>query len=112
MRKESWAELMTDEEHAGWMIPVLSLYHEHDENPEMRPGPIGRERREQIIVGDGRRDRRRLPVLSATSAAHGKRLRQRTSEPHSQDWEERAVPVRFWQEIQALLRRGDDTLAR
>ena len=51
MRKESWAELMTDEEHAGWMIPVLSLYHEHDENPETRPGPIGPERREQIIVG-------------------------------------------------------------
>ena len=51
MRKESWAELMTDEEHAGWMIPVLSLYHEHDENPETRPGPIGPERREQIIAG-------------------------------------------------------------
>ncbi len=51
MRKESWAELMTDEEHAGLMIPVLSLYHEHNKNPEMRPGPIGRERREQIIVG-------------------------------------------------------------
>ena len=51
MRKESWAELMTDEEHAGLMIPVLSLYHEHDEDPEMRPGPIGPERREQIIVG-------------------------------------------------------------
>ena len=51
MRKESWAELMTDEKHAGLMIPVLSLYHEHDENPEMRPGPIGPETREQIIMG-------------------------------------------------------------
>ena len=51
MRKESWAELMTDEKHAGLMIPVLSFHHEHDENPEMWPGPIGLERREQIIVG-------------------------------------------------------------
>ena len=51
MRKESWAELMTDEKHAGLMIPVLSLYREHDENHEMRPGPIGPETREQIIMG-------------------------------------------------------------
>jgi uncharacterized protein len=26
------------------------LYHEHDENPELRPGPIGPEKREEIIV--------------------------------------------------------------
>ena len=62
--------------------------------------------------GDGRWDSGCLPVLSATSAAPGRRLHQRISEQHSQDWEERSVPVRFWQEIQALLRRRDDTLAR
>jgi uncharacterized protein len=32
------------------MVPVLMLYHEHDEDPELRPGPIGPEKREEIIV--------------------------------------------------------------
>ena len=111
MRKESWAELMTDEEHAGWMIPVLSLYHEHDENPETRPGPIGPERREQIIAGMAAGIVGAYRYFRPHRQARGRRLRQRTSERHSQDWEERSVPVRFWQEIQALLRRRDDTLA-
>ena len=29
---------------------MLILYHEHDEDPEMRPGPIAPEKREDIIV--------------------------------------------------------------
>ena len=28
----------------------MALYHEHDENPEMRPEPISQEKREEIIV--------------------------------------------------------------
>jgi len=32
------------------MLPVLMLYHEHDEDPELQPGPIGPEKREEIIV--------------------------------------------------------------
>ena len=32
------------------MIPVLMLYHEHDEDPAMRPQPIGPEQREKVIV--------------------------------------------------------------
>ncbi len=31
------------------MIPILMLYHEHDEDPEMRPKPIRPEQREKII---------------------------------------------------------------
>jgi len=50
MRKESWAELILDEEQCGWMIPVLTLYHEHDEDPELRSGPIEPEKREDIIL--------------------------------------------------------------
>ena len=50
MCHESWAELFTDEEHSGCILPVLILYHEHDEDPEMRPGPISPEKREDIIV--------------------------------------------------------------
>ena len=47
---EAWGELITDEEQGGWMLPVLILYHEHDKDPEMRPGPIAPEKREDIIV--------------------------------------------------------------
>jgi len=50
MRSAAWAELLFDEEQCGWMVPVLMLYHEHDEDPELRPGPIGPEKREEIIV--------------------------------------------------------------
>jgi uncharacterized protein len=50
MRHNGWAELMDDEEQGGWLIPVMMLYHEHDENPEMRPKPISTEQREDVIV--------------------------------------------------------------
>jgi uncharacterized protein len=50
MRKEAWAEVLADDEQCGWMLPVLMLYHEHDQDPELRPGPIGPEKREEIIV--------------------------------------------------------------
>lgn len=48
--REAWGELINEEERGGWMLPVLILYHEHDEDPEMRPGPIDPEKRENIIV--------------------------------------------------------------
>jgi uncharacterized protein len=50
MRHDGWAELVNDEEHGGWLIPMMMLYHEHDEDPKMRPGPITPEKREDIIV--------------------------------------------------------------
>jgi len=50
MLHDGWAELVNDEEHSGCMVPVFMLYHEHDEDPEMRPEPISRERREDIIA--------------------------------------------------------------
>ena len=50
MRHEAWAEVIQDDEQCGWMLPVLMLYHEHDEDPELRPGPIGPDKREELIV--------------------------------------------------------------
>ena len=48
MRHDGWAELVNDEEHGGCLIPMMMLYHEHDEDPEMRPKPISK--REEVIV--------------------------------------------------------------
>jgi uncharacterized protein len=50
MRHEGWAELVNDEENGGWVIPMMMLCHEHDEDPEMRPNPISAEKREEVIV--------------------------------------------------------------
>jgi uncharacterized protein len=49
-RHEGWAELLADDDHGGCMIPALMLYHEHDEDPAMRPNPITPEQREKLIV--------------------------------------------------------------
>src|SRR5271170_8126373 len=50
MRHDGWAGLVNDEEHGGWLIPMMMLCHEHDEDPKMRPQPITSEKREDIIT--------------------------------------------------------------
>jgi uncharacterized protein len=50
LRHDGWAELINDEEHGGWLIPMMMLCHEHDPDPEMRPEPISPEKREEVIV--------------------------------------------------------------
>jgi len=49
LRHDGWAQLLADDDHAGCMIPMLLLYHEHNENPAMRPDPISPEQREKVI---------------------------------------------------------------
>jgi uncharacterized protein len=49
MRHGGWAELFSDEEHGGCLIPIMVLYHEHDEDAEMRSDPISPEKREKIL---------------------------------------------------------------
>lgn len=50
MCHDAWAELINDDQQGGLMVPVLMLYHEHDKDPELRPGPIEPEKRDEIIV--------------------------------------------------------------
>ena len=50
MRHDGWAELMDDEEHGGCLVPMMMLFHEHDEDPKMRPDPISPEQREDVIA--------------------------------------------------------------
>src|SRR5450432_1485587 len=51
MRGSAGIDIYDDDERYGWMIPVLILYHEHDEDPKLRPDPVEPETREEIIVG-------------------------------------------------------------
>ncbi|SAK62096.1 yecA family protein [Caballeronia glebae] len=49
MRRESWTDLFDDEERAEWLLPVLTLYHEDDPDPELRTDPEAFEDRDEII---------------------------------------------------------------
>ena len=49
LRHDGWAELLADDDHGACMIPMLMIYHEHDEDPAMRPKPIGPEQRQKVI---------------------------------------------------------------
>ena len=50
MRRPGWQILLDDDDHAGCVVPMLMLHHEHDEDPEMRPPAIDQKTREEIIV--------------------------------------------------------------
>jgi uncharacterized protein len=50
VRDDEWAELGNDEKYGGSMIPMMVLYREHDEDPNMRSEPITPGKREQLIA--------------------------------------------------------------
>jgi uncharacterized protein len=52
LRREGWASLLEDDDHAGSLVPIFALAHEHDPDPEVRPydKPISVELREKLIV--------------------------------------------------------------
>ena len=50
LRRGSWSELVNDEQHGGSLIPIFMLAHEHDPDPKLRPPPISREKREDILA--------------------------------------------------------------
>jgi Uncharacterised protein family (UPF0149)/SEC-C motif len=53
LRKKDWADLLNDEQHGGWLVPIFALAHEHSLDAVMRPykEPVSPERREQLIAG-------------------------------------------------------------
>ncbi len=53
LRREDWVDLLDDEEHGGWLVPILALAHEHDADPALRPypEPMNTDRREHLIAG-------------------------------------------------------------
>jgi len=53
MRKELWKEILSNEDKAGWFLPIFALVHEDDPDPELRtyPEPMTDEQREKLLVG-------------------------------------------------------------
>ncbi len=50
LRRASWNELVDDEQHGGSLVPVFMLAYEHDPDPKLRPPPISRKKREEILT--------------------------------------------------------------
>jgi len=50
LRHGNWNELFDDEQHGGCLVPILMLAHEHDPDPKLRPPPISRKKREDILT--------------------------------------------------------------
>ena len=50
LRRDSWSELVNDEQHGGSLVPIFTLAYEHDPDPKLRPPPISRKKREDILA--------------------------------------------------------------
>jgi uncharacterized protein len=101
LRREDWADLFEDEEHAGLLVPILALAHEHDPDPDMRPykEPMDAERREELVMGMAvcvpRIYRYFLSRRHMTSRAEREVAPARGREGRT----ERSVSVRVWEEV-------------
>jgi uncharacterized protein len=53
LHRKEWASFLHDEDHAGSLVPILALLHEHEPDPEMRSyaKPVDAGLREKLIVG-------------------------------------------------------------
>ncbi len=80
MRCDGWVDLVKHEENGGYLVPMMMLYHEHDEDPKMRPNPITSKMREEIVAGMAAglvgayqyfRDRRQYEITSVHEPRRG-----------------------------------------
>ena len=53
MRRDTWREILEDENKAGWFVPIFALAHENDPDPEMRPYKdlVTEEQKENLLAG-------------------------------------------------------------
>jgi uncharacterized protein len=50
LRRDSWSELVNDEQHGGSLGPIFTLAYEHDADPKLRSPLISREKRVGILA--------------------------------------------------------------
>jgi uncharacterized protein len=53
MRRNSWSDLLDNEQHGGSLVPIMALAHENDPDPNMRSyaEPVSAELRDKLIAG-------------------------------------------------------------
>lgn len=49
LRRDSWSKLVNDNQHRDSLVPVFTLAYEHDPDPKLRPPPITRKERADIL---------------------------------------------------------------
>lgn len=49
VRRTGWSQLMDDEQKVELLLPALTLFHEHDDDPETRPEPISAAQRTELL---------------------------------------------------------------
>lgn len=47
---DNWMPMLDDEEQGGWLVCILALHHEHDENPDTKLAPQTPEQREYLVT--------------------------------------------------------------
>lgn len=52
LRCDGWAVLLDDDDHGGWLVPMLALANEHNPDSEMRPweDPLDPAKREDLVI--------------------------------------------------------------
>jgi uncharacterized protein len=50
LRRDSWSELVNDDQHGGSLVPIFTLAYEHDSDPKLRPPAISRKKRVGILA--------------------------------------------------------------
>ena len=50
LRRDSWSELVNDEQHGDSLVPIFTLAYEHDPDPKLRPPAISRKKRVGILA--------------------------------------------------------------
>ena len=73
MRHAGRRELVDDEEHGGCLVSMFTLYHEHDEDPKMRPKTISPEQPEKPILHIGGWSGRSVSVLQSAAGNRSER---------------------------------------
>jgi hypothetical protein len=56
LRKTDWAAFLNDEKQGGWLVPIFSLAHEHNADPEMRNSNSAAEELHSIKLLQSHRD--------------------------------------------------------
>ncbi len=49
LSRHVWDEIIQDDDRVDMIVPMMTLAHEHDPDPNLRPEPITFEQREQLI---------------------------------------------------------------
>jgi uncharacterized protein len=103
MRNDGWAELINNEDYGGSLLPMMVLFHEHDQDPEMRPDPFGPEKREEIIDMMAGGCWGPIDFFVRVKNLYGHHIRDEATAQLLQNGAKRSMSLRLRKEVQTVL---------